>query len=90
MTTFDAVRAAVGVLIHPVQGAVKLGRVVEPDAAEHPQAAGPADRGGDVLGWGETDDGMLDTQPVAQSRPQRAHGFTPTAGWSAAYWRAQP
>jgi hypothetical protein len=65
----DAVRAPAGVGVHPVQGGVQLGRVVEPDGAEHPEAAGPADRGGDMLGRAEPDDGMLDAEQVAQGRP---------------------
>ena len=62
----DAVRAAVGVPVHPVQDRVQLGRVVEPDAAEHPESAGPAHRGRDVLRRGESDDGMLDAEQVAE------------------------
>src|SRR6476661_1394165 len=62
----DAVRAPVGVLVHPVQARVQFGRVVEPDAAQHAEAAGPADRGGDVLRRGESDDGVLDAEQVAQ------------------------
>ena len=92
----DAVRAAVGVPVHPVQDRVQLGRVVEPDAAQHPQAAGPADRGGDVLGRGEPDDGMLDAEQVAEGGPHGtahgpAHRRVSRAGtWAPAYSRAQP
>ena len=97
----DAVRAPAGVGVHPVQGGVQLGRVVEPDRAEHPQAAGPADRGGDVLGRAEPDDGMLDAEQAAQGRPHgRAHlgvfdEWAPEVrsrpgAWLAAYARAQP
>jgi hypothetical protein len=95
----DAVRAAAGVPVHPVQDAVQLGRVVEPDAAQHPQAAGPADRGGDVLGRAEPDDGMLDAEQVAQGGPhgparRAAHGaahrrVSRAGSWAPAYSRAQ-
>ena len=40
----DAVWLAVGVLVHPVQDAVELVRIVEPHAAEHAHPAGAADR----------------------------------------------
>ena len=99
----DAVRPAAGVLVHPVQGLVKLRRVVEADTAEHSQATRPADRGGDVLGRAEADDGMLEAKQVAQGR---SHGQPPyelaawpasvfrgrsrSGGWPTAYWRAQP
>jgi hypothetical protein len=88
----DAVRAAVGVPVHPVQDGVQFGRVVEADAAQHAEAAGPADRGGDVLGRGEADDGVLDAEQVAERGGDRAaHRRVSRAGsWAAAYSRAQP
>jgi hypothetical protein len=58
----DTVRPAVGVRIHPGQDGVQFGGIVEPDAAEHAHPPGPADRGRDVLGRGEPDDRVLDTE----------------------------
>ncbi len=84
----------VGVRVHPVEHRVELGRVVEPDAAEHAKTAGPADRGGDVLGRGEADDRVVDAEQVADRRP---HGQGALSAWagvaggcSATYRRAQP
>src|SRR5262249_12436745 len=57
---------AVGVLVHPVQDAVELLGVVEPDAAEDPQAAGAGDGGRDLLGRGEREDRVLDAEPLAE------------------------
>ncbi|CDZ90704.1 hypothetical protein RHRU231_750051 [Rhodococcus ruber] len=62
----DAVGLAVGVLVHPGEDVVEFGRVVEPDAAEDAETTGPADRGGDVLGRGEPEDRVLDSEFPAE------------------------
>ena len=62
----DAVRLAVGVVVEPGQDPLELLGVVEPDAAEDAEAAGPRDRGGDVLGRGEREDRVLDPELVTE------------------------
>jgi hypothetical protein len=84
----------VGVRVHPVKHRVQLGRVIEPDTAEHAKTAGSADRGGDVLGRGEADDRVVDAEDVADRRPHDQGALSAWAGvaggCSATYWRAQP
>jgi hypothetical protein len=50
----------------------QLSWIVEPDAAEHAEAASPADGGCHLLGWREPDNRMLDTELVAQWRSHRS------------------
>ena len=73
----DAVGPPGRVRVHPVQRGVQVGRVVEPDAAEHAQPARPADGRRDMLGRGEADDRVLDAEQVAQRGP---HGRRHLAG----------
>src|SRR5581483_5664488 len=72
-------RPAVGVLVHPAEYGIQFGRVVEPDAAEHAEPAGPADRRGDVLGRGESVDRVLDAEQVTQ-RGTHGHAVTFAGG----------
>jgi hypothetical protein len=62
----DAVRLAVGVLVHPREGLLELLGVVEADAAEDAETAGTAHRGCDVLGGGEGEDRVVDPERVAE------------------------
>ena len=62
----DAVRLAVGVGVHPLQNALEIVGVVEPDAAEHAEAARAADGGGHLLRRGEDEDRVSDPEPFAE------------------------
>ncbi len=62
----DAVRLAVGVLVHPPQHGFEVVGVVEPHAAKHAETARLADRGGHLLRRGEDEDRVLDAEPVTQ------------------------
>ncbi len=64
----EAVGLAVGVRLHPVEVAPEVvGRGV-PDGAEHPEPARAGDGGGDRGEGGEAEDGVLDSQILAQLR----------------------
>jgi hypothetical protein len=90
----DAIRPAIGVGVHPPQHGVQAGRVVEADAAEHAQAAGPADRGGDVLGRVKPMMGCsMPSSPHSGVRTAiltLPAGPRAAAGWLAAYCCAHP
>jgi hypothetical protein len=62
----DAVRHAVGILVHPAQDVLQVVCVVEPHAAEHAEAARLADRSGNLLRRREDEDRIVDAEAVAQ------------------------
>jgi hypothetical protein len=64
----QAVRPAVDVRLDPVQVALELVGVGVTDRAEHAEAAGPADGRGDGGERREAEDGVLDSQFLAQLR----------------------
>ena len=52
--------------VHPLQDVLEIVGVVEPDAAEHAETAGPGDRGGHLLRRGEDEDRVLDPEPLTE------------------------
>jgi hypothetical protein len=68
----DAVRFAVGVLVHPVQDGVELLGVVEPDTAQHTEPTRPAHRRRHVLGRREREDRLGYAELVADRGAHRS------------------
>jgi hypothetical protein len=62
----DAVRLAVGVLVHPAQHVLEIIGFVEPDTPENTEPTGPADSRGDLFRWRENEDRIVDAEAVTQ------------------------
>ena len=77
----DAVRLAVGVLVHPVQHGLEVVGIVEPDAAQHTETARLADRGGHLLRRGEDEDRVRRCR--SGRRVRCASGRCSPRGWRA-------
>src|SRR5690348_9615042 len=62
----DAVRFAVGVLVHPAQHVLEIVGIVEPHTPEHAESTGLADSSGNLFRWCENEDRIVDAEAVTQ------------------------